>query len=128
MKNLFRITLVLLFAAFLGACGSSNSPEGVAEEFLTHLGNQDYEKAKELGTENTVQMLTMIESMGGMAESMGGEAKKDSAKGLPDDFEITNSEVDGDNALVTYTADGKEEELNLVKQDGQWKVDMKKEQ
>lgn len=128
MKNLMRIALVLLVAAFIGACGGgSDNPEAVAEEFLTHLGNQDYEKAKELGTENTVAMITMIESMSGMAEEMGGEGQEE-VKGLPDDFDMKGCEVDGDKATCTYTAEGKEESIDMLKVDGKWKVDMKKEQ
>ncbi len=125
MKNLMTIGFVLVFSAFMFSCGggSSDNPQAVAEEFLTALNDQDYDKAKELGTESTVQMLTMIESMAGMApegEDLDMGADMDS-------IEWGDVEIDGDEAVVHYTLEGSKEKMDLVKQDGKWKVDMKKE-
>lgn len=124
MKNLMKIGFVLVFSAFMFACGgSSDDPQAVAKDFLTALADQDYDAAKKLGTENTVQMLTMIESMADMApegEDMDMGADMDA-------IEWGETEVDGDSAVVHYKAEDKEEKLDLVKVDGEWKVDMKKE-
>jgi hypothetical protein len=98
-------------------------PQAVAAKFLSALNNQDYDKAKKLGTESTVQMLTMIESMAGMApegEDLDMGADMDS-------IEWGDVEIDGDEAVVHYTLEGSKEKMDLVKQDGKWKVDMKKE-
>ena len=121
------IGFVLVFSAFMFSCGggSSSNPQAVAEEFLTALSEQDYENAKELGTENTVQMISLIEGMAGMA----GEAEGEDLDMSMDIGEVEwgEVEVDGDQAVVHYTAEGQEEKLDLVKQDGKWKVEMKKE-
>ncbi len=124
MKNILKTLAVLLTVIFMASCGSSDDPKGVAEDFLKALGKQDYEKAKELSTEKTKSMLTLIESMAKMAKENGEVAEPDK---MPD-FEMGKCEVDGDKAVCHYTADGKEEKINLVKVDGDWKVDMNKEQ
>jgi ketosteroid isomerase-like protein len=125
MKNLMKIGFVLVFSAFMFSCGggSSDDPQAVAKDFLTALSDEDYEKAKELGTENTVQMLGLIESMAGMAPE--GEDMDMSTD--MDAIEWGETEIDGDKAVVHYTAEGNKEKLDMVKVDGKWKVDMKKE-
>ena len=59
MKKLMSIGFVLLFSFFMVSCGgSSDNPQDVAKEFMQALGDQDYDKAKDLGTENTVIRIT----------------------------------------------------------------------
>ena len=124
MKKLMSIGFVLLFSFFMVSCGgSSDNPQDVAKEFMTALGDQDYDTAKDLGTENTVMMIGMIESMASMAPE--GEADTTGDMG-----EITwgETEIDGDKATCFYSTPDKEgEKVELVKVDGDWKVDMKKE-
>lgn len=122
MKKLMSIGFVLLFSFFMVSCGgSSDNPQDVAAEFMTALADQDYDKAKDLGTENTVMMIGMIESMASMAPE--GEESEEMG-------EITwgETEIDGDNATCFYsTPDKADQQVDLVKVDGDWKVDMKKE-
>ena len=61
-------------------------------------------------------MLDMMKSMA----SMSGDQEKPE----PKEITITNTETDGDKATVTYKAEGADEEqtLDLVKEDGEWKV------
>jgi hypothetical protein len=121
MKKLLKLTVVLTTIVAFAACsGSSDNPKDVAKEFLTHLNKKEYEKAKALGTENTVQMIEMIKSFSGMSEEKEGEE--------PKKIENLACEVDGDKAVCTYNLEGEEEDkLELVKKDGKWLVDMKKE-
>jgi len=116
--------VVLLVALTVSSCGNSNDPKAVAKDFLLALASQDFEKAKELGTERTSGMITLIESMAKMAKENG--QKLDETK-LPE-VEIGECEIDGDKAVCYYTSEGKEEKINLVKVEGKWKVDMSKEQ
>ncbi len=122
MKKLMSIGFVLLFSFFMVSCGgSSDNPQDVAIEFMDALGDQDYDKAKDLGTENTIMMIGMIESMASMAPE--GEETEEMA-------EITwgETEIDGDNAICFYSTEDKaDQQVDLVKVDGDWKVDMKKE-
>ena len=122
MKKLMSIGFVILFSFFMVSCGgSSDNPQDVAIEFMDAFADQDYDTAKNLGTENTVMMIGMIESMASMAPE--GEETEDMG-------EITwgETEIDGDNAICFYsTADKADQQVDLVKVDGEWKVDMKKE-
>lgn len=122
MKKLMSIGFVLLFSFFMVSCGgSSDNPQDVAEEFMTALTDKDYDKAKDLGTENTVMMIGMIESMASMAPE-GEEAEEMG--------EITwgETEIDGEKAICYYsTPDKADQQVDLIKVDGDWKVDMKKE-
>lgn len=121
MKQLLKLGFVLLAAVVLfNACGGSGDPKPVAEKFLKHLNAQEYDKAKEYATESTATLLDMMAGMSDMADE----------DATAEETEIVMGEctVDGDNATCNYTADGAEESIDLVKQDGEWKVDMKKEE
>jgi ketosteroid isomerase-like protein len=123
MKKLMSIGFVLLFSFFMVSCGgSSDNPQDVAKDFMKALADKDYDKAKDLGTENTVMMIGMIESMAGMATE--GEEQE------MGELVWGDTEIDGDSAICYYTEEGKEgqQQVDLIKVDGDWKVDMKKEQ
>ena len=123
MKKLMSIGFVLLFSFFMVSCGGggSENPQDVAKSFMKALEDKDYDKAKDLGTENTVMMIGMIESMAGLATDTDKE---------PAQLTWGETEVDGDKATCFYTSSDKEgnQQVDLVKVDGDWKVDMKKEQ
>ena len=126
MKKLLSIGLVLVFSAFMFSCGggSSDNPADVAKDFLTALAEQDYDTAKDLGTEETVQLITMIEGMAAMIPMEEAEADKENIKSL----KMGEVEIDGDNAVVYYGTDkNSDEKIDLQKVDGKWKVAMKKE-
>ena len=119
MKNLLKLAALAIIIVAINACGGkTESPEAVAEKFLNHLNKKEYAEAKKLGTEQTAQMIDMMESF----SSMGGEEDQKEVK-------VENMKCDSkeDKSTCTYTSDGKEEKIELVKQDGKWLVDMKKE-
>jgi len=126
MKKLTGIGIVLLFTFFFAACGgSSDNPQDVAKDFLKALADKNYDKAKDLGTDNTAMMIGMIESMAKMAPE-GQDT--DSGMGDLDAIEWGETKVDGDNATCFYsTPDKKDQKVELKKVDGKWKVDMKKD-
>jgi hypothetical protein len=98
-------------------------PQVTAKKFLTALNKQDFAKAKEYGTDNTIQILTMLESMAGLVPDgedfdMGADTET---------IEWGEIETNGNEAVVNYTLEGSQEKLILVKKDDKWKVDMKKE-
>ncbi len=126
MKKLLSIGLVFVFSAFMFSCGggSSDKPADVAKDFLVALAEQDYDAAKDLGTEETVQLITMIEGMAAMIPMEEVEADKENIKSI----KMGEVEIDGDNAVVYYGTDKKsDEKIDLQKVDGKWKVAMKKE-
>ena len=117
MKKILKSLTVLVIAAVaFASCGSSGSPKAVAEKFLNHLQKKEYAEAKKLATKESEATIDMMASFG----SMGGEQKE--AK-----IEMKEEKIEGDKATVTYTENGENKTINLVKVDGDWKVDMKKE-
>ncbi len=114
-KNLLNLVVVFLAVFALNACKSTDTPEAVAEKYLKHVANQEWAEAKKLGTESTQNMLDMI-------SGFGGEAQKVDVK-----IEDMNCNVEGDEAECTYKENGEEGIINLVKVDGKWLVDQKKE-
>ena len=126
MKKLLSIGLVLVFSAFMFSCGggSGDKPADVAKDFLIALAEQDYDAAKDLGTEETGQLISMIEGMAAMIPMEEVEADKENIKSI----KMGEVEIDGDNAVVYYGTDKKsDEKIDLQKVDGKWKVAMKKE-
>lgn len=126
MRKFLSLSLVVLIATFMFSCGggSSSDPKAVAEDFLKALATQDYDSAKELGTEQTVQMLSMIEGMISMMPKDQVEKDKENIKTL----KMGEVKIDGDNAVVYYdTAKESGQKIELKKVDGDWKVDMKKD-
>jgi len=115
MKKLFNLVVVLLAVLAFNACGDKNAPEAVAEKYLQHIAKKQWEEAKKLGTESTHQMVDMLSSFGDDAEVK--------------ELTVTDMkcEVNDDAASCTFKSNGEEDKLDLVKVDGKWLVDQKKE-
>lgn len=96
------------------------TPQEVAELFMNSIHYQDYDTAKELGTENTVMMVGMIESMAGLS---GNEKIEET------EIIWGETEINGNFAICYYKEIGKdrEQQIDLKKVNGEWKVDLKKE-
>ena len=116
----FRHLATALFVLFLFACSSGDTPKSVAENFLKAINKMDYETAKKYGTQDTGKLLDM---MSGFSKMIPDSARQERS------FEIKDEKVEGDKATVTYTQAGEEGEqnLNLVKVEGKWKVAMSKD-
>jgi hypothetical protein len=120
MKNFLKLAVVAIIIVAFNACGSkTDTPEGVAEKFLNHMAKKEYAEAKKLGTEQTGQWVDMMESFGQIGGTEG-EQKETKVENLKCDTKE-------DKSSCTYTTDGKEEKIDLIKKDGKWLVDMKKE-
>jgi hypothetical protein len=111
----------LLFIGFavlvlLAGCNSAGkSPSNAARQFYDAAAKGDMKALAKYATPGTVQLLTPF------AEKV--------KEGLKENGKITNvtEEIDGDTAEVTITFEnGDEEELDLVKVDGAWKVTVNK--
>lgn len=113
-----RKLLLLLFVSVVFVSCDSNSPKATAQKFSESMAKGDMEEAKKYMTPGTVSLLEMVTKMSG-----------DSIPTYPDfKFEMIKDSIVGDTAAwVTYISPmGNMEELNLVKQDGEWKVTMGK--
>jgi hypothetical protein len=109
IKNLFA---VLLLTILVGCFGSS--PSSAANSFMSALQDGNATKAKQYATTNSAVVLDMMVAMGKLPNVKS--------------FKIVKELVDGNRAMVRYTQDdsGQEQELNLVKVDGEWKVQISK--
>ena len=122
MKNVFFKAGTTLMIIFLFAC-TGNTPERVAKNYLKAFNNHEFEEAKKYGTEVTAKLLDMqiaFLKMGTMPEPVVKDRK---IKML--DEKIINDTT----AVVTYQMEGSkgDQTLNLVKLNGQWKVEMSKD-
>ena len=114
MKKL--LVLLLISVAFVSC--DTNTPKATAEKFTESMAKGDMEEAKKYMTAGTASLLDMAMKM-----------SSDSIPKYQDfKFKMIKDSIVGDTiAWVTYTSPlGSQEELNLVKQDGQWKVTMGK--
>ena len=112
MKTIRRILFLAAVALGLASCGSNHVD--VAEEFITNFNTGNYDKAKEVCTENAQKFVDM---------AVGFKHKP------VEDWKtvIVKDSVSEDKAWVWYLNDkGKESKLDLSKVDGEWLVDVRK--
>jgi hypothetical protein len=122
-KILLSMIAAALITLTIGSCGSKDDPKGVAQNFLNALTKMDYKGAKKYGTPETGKMLDMLESF----SSMMPDSIKNKAKEVT--VEIKDVKVNGESCDVTYRTNDKDEDqnLNLIKKDGKWLVNMSKD-
>lgn len=121
--------LMICLVSFLFVVPSGNivqsemggKPEKVALKFLKLLNAGKYEAAKKYGTDDTDSMMDLLASIADLVEE---EATTDVAEPVITDMKC---EVNGELALCSYLQDGEPQTLDLVKVNGKWLVDMKKE-
>lgn len=123
--------LTILFAVCTGfifaSCGGGkvdNTPEAVLEAFVTKLKKADYKGAKKYATKGSQEGLEAMESMAELSKMGGKEAKDDKMKNAK--IEYGKPVINGDDATIPVTADGKTTDWKLKKEDGNWKVDFNK--
>jgi hypothetical protein len=114
MKKRFFIGS-LVFAALLSSCFLTNSPKAAVQKFGKAIEKNDMKALAKVATPETVQLVATFGSkVQGYAASMSQKKIK----------KVTE-EIDGDTAVVTVIfADGEEENFDLVKIDGKWKVNI----
>jgi hypothetical protein len=122
-KTGYLVLFVALILSVIVTGCSKNSPKQVAQTWLNGFHHLDFDAAKKVSTEDTKKMLSQFEQLTSMlADSNKKELKKVVVT-------IKDIKEDGDKAVATYvTSDnpGKDQTINLVKQDGQWLVQFTK--
>lgn len=120
-KIVFGIVAAVIIATGFTSC-TSNSPKPVAEKFLNSFWHMDYKEAKTVSTDVTKDMLDMLEQV--------STTMPDSAKQTAKRVVVTIKDVkeSGDKAVVTFTTSEikEEKQINLVKKDGKWLVNLTK--
>lgn len=120
-RDFIKATAATLFSASVlpvTGCGGGNNPKAVAVTFMTAMGRGNLDEAKKYCTKDTAKVV-------GMMQAMGEGEKKEFDK----NFKCTakSVKVEGDTAVVELKcSDGEDMQVNLVKLDGQWKVDLDK--
>jgi hypothetical protein len=112
--------LAIIAGSSCKTIGKKNSPASVSEQFFKLLSEQEYEKAKKLGTEKTKKILGVVQTL----SEMGGGLNilKDNKK------ELINCEITGEEAVCNYkTFTGPDQKVYLQKVKGRWLVDMRKD-
>lgn len=114
MKGLTKFLAGVFAVAVLASCGGGNGPDKVASAYLNALKEKNYEKAKELGTKDTKDMLDAL-------------VKSQMAPEVTEVKDIKCTE-EGNTATCTYccSKDGKNS-LKLIKEGDKWLVNEKKE-
>lgn len=124
MKKSFFVVALSLFIA---ACGSSSTPEGVAEEFFTELYNGKADTSKfylgEDGKDPATRELFEGKIKAGALEA---KAKADKKGGL-DSVKIVSVETEGNHSRIklelTFKDGSKDEQgASLYNDNGTWKL------
>jgi hypothetical protein len=117
---------IFTYVAFLALLCSScaGSPDNAANAFMEAVKQGDYEAAKEVSTSDTHKMISLLE----MASKLGDQEDLDKLKNTQTNCSCA---VEGDKANCDCCEpDAPKKEcvpLNLVQQEGEWLVDMSKE-
>lgn len=108
--------LVAALAVFLVACGSvENTPEAITKAFVKAMADKDFDEAAGYCTESSAKV---VEGLGMFASKMPSTTV---------DKEEVSCDVQGDKAKCKFCCvSGKEESYDLVKVNGNWKLEYMK--
>jgi len=99
---------------FIAGC-SNESPSSVARKFYAAVEKNDSKAMGQVATSQTVQIMGMLGEKGQGMMAAYGKIKS------------TSEEIDGDSAVVTLAFEnGETMDLDLIKVDGKWKVNIDK--
>ena len=112
-----RVILVSIFMVTLSACG--DGPSEVAEEFIVSIYENDFDRASQYATPDTIRTYKSMRGLINLSKRLGGESESFC-------FELVSETINGDTATVNFrNEDATEERLvtvKLKKIDGDWKV------
>ena len=129
MTSLSASLRILVVALALGcasftvtACGpfGGGSPEDALNDLKDAAKDGDEEKICDLFTEDAKEQIE--ENVDESCEDYYGDASDEELEILSD-FEVKEVKEDGDEAEVTVETDGEEDEADMKKEDGDWKID-----
>jgi hypothetical protein len=127
MKNKLIGFFAIAFLIVLSACsGPDSDPKQAAKAFYEAIGKKDFEKAAQYATKDSKTMLDLIKSMSEMGNQMKIETTPEEEASMKNAI-YSDAEINGDNAVVTVSVDGKENKIKLKKEEGAWKVAMDKD-
>jgi nitrogen fixation protein FixH len=121
-KTFLKLAACAMIVLAIASCkgGGGNDPKSVAKNFFEAFKTMNIDEAAKYATKDSKSMLDMMK----MGMSMAPK-NLDSLKSEMDKHKIEYGEpvINGDEATITVTTDGKEKtDFKLKKEDGQWKV------
>ncbi len=126
MKRLVTFILVALIASVLGGCG--NSPSKGAKEFYLSIEKGKVNDAYSMITKEGQGLLS---NLAGGAAALSKTTKEMEAKKGIKEIQVLSEEIKGDTATVKLkiifnNGESSEETDDWVKEDGKWKLAIKK--
>jgi Domain of unknown function (DUF4878) len=108
-----------LFATLIFLSGCNPGPKTVAQHFMNAVVKTNFEEAKKYATKDSQDMINLLANISNTVPQ--AKEKIRSAK-----VSVKDVQINGDKATVTFynKEENKEQTLNLVKEDGQWKVSL----
>jgi hypothetical protein len=117
-KNLFVVSIIILFFMVSGCKTQSKKPENVAESFLIHLSKNEYTEAKKMATGDALEIIELLQSFSAISSSDTTEVIEIKTPVI----ENMNCQITDKEALCTYIQDGKEGTIELQNVKGHWRV------
>ncbi len=126
MKRIIVNSIILIFAMVYFGCGSANTPPDVAKEFLTKI---------EKGDKGAVNLMHsgLISMMGKekLEKGLMDESEKMNKKGGIASIDILEEKINEDDAVLKVKVNYKDgsnktEKMNLIKENGDWKITVSK--
>jgi regulatory protein YycI of two-component signal transduction system YycFG len=121
--SIIFIILLLILTTSCSIFQKKNTPEYVSKQFLTNFQKLNFDEASKYGTENTKMMIAFFKNIIGMMPA----DKRDSLQIPKTNVDIKKCHIYGNTAKCVYIANDKLDTLDLLKVDGKWLVDLKKE-
>lgn len=128
-----RFSLMLLAIATLAAatisCNNAGAgggdPKAVVLAFSEKLSKKDFDGAAQLATKESKPMIDMMKMGMEMAEKFAKIGDQKTTENEFSDVKIGDAKINGDMALVPFTAKGQTTfDFPLKKEGGAWKVDL----
>jgi len=127
--NIRKIFLPAAMVLLLASClGESAKVRSIANNFISALAAEDFDEAMKWSTAEGKMGLEALKTLGQGIKGLSEEAGETYTPSKPSKHKIHNITIDDDSALVTYSMEGetKPQVLEMVKVDGEWKVEFKK--
>ena len=121
MTNYLRtLSLALFFGTVLGGCRKHAAPQEVALSFMHAIQESNFDLARDYATKESQQVIQLYSFF----DARRNNTERDKIK--KSGIEVIDTEEDGDKATVTVlnSSSKQKERLQLVKENGQWKISL----
>ncbi|WPQ60077.1 DUF4878 domain-containing protein [Chitinophaga sancti] len=121
MTNYLRfLVLVIISGVVLSGCKKRASPQEVALNFMHAIQESNFDLARDYATRESQQVIQLYSFF----DARRNETEREKIKKAG--IEVVNAEENGDKATVTVlnSSSKQQERLQLVKENGQWKISL----